>query len=1076
MDRSRACSDFAGAAFRSLLKNLRAVISKDPSSGHVIPSGGQSVFCTPKGFADRSAESLVGRPPKRRVSWSNNPRKMQIPRRADKSALGGVPTQPRVGAAGRSAGAKIIATLCLILAFGTRGAQAQTINTIAGGGPNNLPALSSSVGTPLSVAQDKFGNLYIATLQDDRVYKVTPAGQLTVVAGYGRSDFGPAGFTGDGGAAASASLNFPLGLSVDGSGNIFVADLGHDLIREVVALTGDILTVAGGGVSLCAGATDAIGDGCAATSAFLLRPWGVSVDGLGNIFIADLAQSRVREVVAATGIIQTVAGNGVAGFSGDGGPATSAGLNGPLGVFVDRTGNIFISEVERIRKVVAATGIIQTVAGNGVVGFSGDGGPATSAELNTPIGVFVDSAGNIFFADSNNNRIREVVAATGSIQTIAGNGVADFNGDGGPGVSASLKGPEGVWADSSGNVFIADSFNNRVREVIVATGSIQTVAGNGTLSSTVDGFPATSTSLNSPESVFVDNAQNLFFVDSGNNSLREVVAATGNIRTAAENGTAGFNLSSGVFVDGAGNIFFADNNRILEVEAATGNTQTVAGNGIAGFSGDGGPATSAELNNPTSVFVDNSANIFFWDAGNNFIREVVAETGKIQTVAGNGPPVFVDSAGNIFFLNFGRVEIGNPPGIILLEVVMATGKIQTVAGSGRASCGGDGGPATSACLSSAAQVFVDSAGNIFIADSSNNNVREVVVATGNIQTVAGNGTFGFVGDGGPATSAEFGGTGGVFVDGSGNIFIADPDNNRIREVVSPVQLSPNALAFPAIAVGTPSGAKNVTLNNMGNTTLAINSITIAGTNGGDFAQTNTCGANVPAGTNCQVSVTFKPTAAGPRSAFVTIIDNPSSSSQTISLSGSGPDFSVAIAQGSSSTATVTAGQTASFSLQLTAAGASQSLLLSCTGAPPQATCMAPTAVSVMLGTPVTVNVVVNTRTNGLLIPTSPLSLLRNPPNRLPILWVFPVLLMLLWMLVRKQAEVRGGRSTWAAWLAFVAPTLLLVMAIAAMSGCGGGSTTTTMNNGTPVGTYTLTVTATASGNLTHTQQLTLTVQ
>jgi centrosomal CEP192-like protein len=574
--------------------------------------------------------------------------------------------------------------------------------------------------------------------------------------------------------------------------------------------------------------------------------------------------------------------------------------------------------------------------------------------------------------------------------------------------------------------------------------------------------------------VFVDSADNLFFVDSGNNRVREVVAATGNIRTAAENGTAGFSLSSGAFVDSAGNIFFTDNNRIREVAAGTGNIRTVAGNGIAGFSGDGGLATSAELNNPSSVFVDNSGNIFFWDTGNNRIREVVAATGKIQSVAGTAPPVFVDSAGNIFFVISGPPRIGSPPGIILLEVVMATGKTQTVAGNGGSQCGGDGGPATDACVSAAGQVFVDSAGNIFIADIFNDRIREVVKATGIIQTVAGNGTFGFAGDGGPATGAGFRSPYGVFVDGSGNIFIADTDNNRIREVASPAQLTPNTLVFPALAVGTPSGAKTVTLSNKGSTTLAINSITITGANSGDFAQTNTCGTGPPAGTNCEFSVTFKPTAVGLRSAFVTIINNPSSSSQGISLFGSGPDFSVAIAQGSSSTTAVTVGQTATFSLELTVVGASQSLSLSCTGAPPQATCMVPTAASVMLGTPATVNVIVNTKANGLLIPTPPSSRMRTPWNRLRILWVLSMLLMLLWLRRCKEAEARA----WAARPAFAASVLLLAMLGVVMSGCGGGGSSTPpppLNNGTPVGTYTLTVTA-ASGNLTHTQQLTLTVQ
>ena len=201
------------------------------------------------------------------------------------------------------------------------------------------------------------------------------------------------------------------------------------------------------------------GDGGPATSAGLYDPSGVFVDSSGNIFIADSLNNRIREVVSATGNIATVAGNGAGNFSGDGGPATNAGLNDPSGVFVDSSGNIFIADAgnSRIRKVVASTGIIQTVAGIGPAGgYSGDGGPATSAELNGPYGVFVDSSGNIFIADTGDSRIRKVVAATGIIQTVAGIGLG-FSGDGGPATSAEFDEPLGVFVDSSGNIFIADS-------------------------------------------------------------------------------------------------------------------------------------------------------------------------------------------------------------------------------------------------------------------------------------------------------------------------------------------------------------------------------------------------------------------------------------------------------------------------------------------------------------------------------------------------------------------------------------------------------------------------------------------
>jgi sugar lactone lactonase YvrE len=226
-------------------------------------------------------------------------------------------------------------------------------------------------------------------------------------------------------------------------------------------------------------------------------------------------------VDASTGIITTVAGNGIPGYSGDGGPATSASLSGPSGVVVDATGNLLIADSSnyRIRRVDASTGIITTVAGNGIRGFSGDGGPATSASL-SPIGVAVDATGNLFIADTGNHRIRRVDESTGIITTVAGNGIRGFSGDGGPATSASLNYPTGVAVDGSGNLFIADAANNRIRWVDASTGIITTVAGNGMPDYSGDGGPATSASLNGPSGVVVDAAGNLFIADNDNKRIR----------------------------------------------------------------------------------------------------------------------------------------------------------------------------------------------------------------------------------------------------------------------------------------------------------------------------------------------------------------------------------------------------------------------------------------------------------------------------------------------------------------------------------------------------------------------------
>ena len=334
---------------------------------------------------------------------------------------------------------------------------------------------------------------------------------------------GNAGFSGDGGPATSANVSFPTGVTLDSSGNLFFADLENHRIRKVDATTGFITTVVGNGTSGFSG------DGGPAISATLNNPEGVTVDASGNLFIDDTLNQRIRRVDFATGFITTVAGNGTYGFSGDGGPATNASLKNPRGGAVDAEGNLFIADRlnHRIRKVDATTGIITTVAGNGTFGFSGDGGPATTASLNLPRAVIVDASGNFFIADARNNRIRKVDATTGFITTVAGNGTSGFSGDGGPATSASLSFPADVAIDALANLFIADAFNHRIRRVDACTGTITTVAGSGPVgpgegSFSGDGGPAASATLNLPDSVTVDTSGNLFIGDSHNHRIRKV--------------------------------------------------------------------------------------------------------------------------------------------------------------------------------------------------------------------------------------------------------------------------------------------------------------------------------------------------------------------------------------------------------------------------------------------------------------------------------------------------------------------------------------------------------------------------
>ena len=323
---------------------------------------------------------------------------------------------------------------------------------------------------------------------------------------------GTAGYGVDGGAAMATQLAWPRGVAVDGSGNLYIADTSNGRIRKVDS-SGVITTVAGGGYGV---------DGGPATAAQLDRPYGVAVDGAGNLYIADTFNHRIRKVDAA-GVITTVAGIGTNGFGGDGGAAVAAQLNQPSGVAVDGSGNLYIADYRnhRIRKV-DSSGDISTVAGNGTKGHSGDGGAAVAAQLGFPWGVAVDVSGNLYIADSTNGRIRKVDAA-GVISTVAGIGTHGYGGDGGAAVAAYLNNPWGVAVDVSGNLYIADTFNQRIRKVD-SSGVITTVAGIGTNGFSGDGGAAVAAQLNRPQGVAVDGSGNLYIADTDNTRIRRVSA------------------------------------------------------------------------------------------------------------------------------------------------------------------------------------------------------------------------------------------------------------------------------------------------------------------------------------------------------------------------------------------------------------------------------------------------------------------------------------------------------------------------------------------------------------------------
>jgi sugar lactone lactonase YvrE len=606
----------------------------------------------------------------------------------------------------------------------------------------------------------------------------------------------------------------PDAIACDGSGGVYVASHSQDRVYRIYA-DGRLQIIAGNGT---AGNN---GDGGLATAAQLFNPSGVAFDIAGNLFIAEI--NRIRKV-APDGVISTAAGNGTFGFSGDGGPATAAQLFSPQGLTVDAAGNLFIVDTvnHRIRKVTT-DGVIRTVAGNGILGFSGDGGPATGAQLDNPAGVAVDAAGNLFIADRYNHRIRKVTP-DGVIHTIAGNGREDFRGDGGPATAAQFEYPNSVAVDSTGALFIGD--HSYVHKV-APNGIITTLAENGLYGFSGDGGPAVSALLFNPSDVAADVAGNLFIADSGNHRIRKITP-DGMINTIAGNGIYGFsgdglqavnaqlNYPSGVAVDAAGNLFIADtyNQRIRKV-TPDGIIRTVAGNGTAGYSGDGGQATAAQLNWPYDVTIDKAGNLFIADTYNSCIRKVTP-AGVISTV------VAESAAAGISFPYSVTVDVaGN-----LFIYDIANFRLAKVAPDGAIYTVADwyiliqGHVPYKHPAYSPTGMAVDSSGNLFFANYAD--IKQVL-PSGIISTAAGNGTRGFSGDGGPAKAAQLFKPYGMAIDTVGNLFIADTGNHRIRKITSDVCLSP---ALLDLEPGSASGCRTYNTSaaaRAGYATLAVES-------------------------------------------------------------------------------------------------------------------------------------------------------------------------------------------------------------------------------------------------------------
>lgn len=841
-----------------------------------------------------------------------------------------------------------------------------TLSVFAGlgyGGYSNdgKKATTALIGGVTGLAIDSKGNIYLADAAGSRIRKVNAAGIISTVAGNG-TKCDKAGVCGDGGSATKANLNLPESVAIDSNGNIYIADLSDNRIRVVnvgtKAITiagvtiqgGDIQTVAGNSQP-CAnsqGTPPTCGDGGPANKAQLTMPNGVAVDSLGNIYIADTKDQEIRIVAAGQSDIETFAGNGTSCFNehsgcGDGGPPASAQLWSPKGVFTDAAGDVYIADTSsnRIRGVVKGSNIITTLVDNtGAQGFVGDGGLATAAETDGPVGIFADALGNLLVADTGNQRIRSVTSgATPTITTIAGGGMG---GDGGLPTAATLANPWDVAEDGSGNIYIVDQGNNRIRKISnpgLSNAIISTVAGTGSAGFTGDGGPATSAELNGPSGIAVDSNGNLYIADSNNLVIRAV-----NMGTTT--------LTLGTVSIPPGDI------------ATVFGTPGVPCNPTTASCGDDGPALSATFAFPLFIALDPTNNVYVsdyqaarvreWNVSKNFVSNP-AGTGAAgyKGVGGLGNEARINHPGGLGITN-GQIIFADQWDDIIQSVNISTDILTNYCLDTLAKFVGDGGPCLKASMFNPLAIAVNPIGDVFISGGNDNLVQRDSAATGIFSTVAGAPSrsyqAAFSGDGGPALDARMANL-GTLVDGHDNLYVADGGNNRIRYVpLAPdVTLGSTTLSMGQWPIGVAGNAIPLALTGAGGADLTNPTVSFTGPNAADFSVSGTtCPTLISPQVNCTVSVVMTPSVYGLESGTMNLSDNGVSSPQSVTLTGYGPDFTIA---DSPATSTVAPGGSATFTVTLTPqAKFAQTIGLSDTGCPPSATCsFNPTSVQLFGG-------------------------------------------------------------------------------------------------------------------------------
>jgi sugar lactone lactonase YvrE len=661
------------------------------------------------------------------------------------------------------------------------------ISTIAGEGPGNAgysgdggPATSASINFPTGVGMGSGGVVYVADTQNNVIRKVYPGGAISTMAGNGTQ-----GYSGDGGSALSASLYSPSGVATDGAGNLYIADAGNNVIRKVTP-AGIISTFAGNGGQAYSG------DGGLATSASLFYPTGVATDASGNVYIADYQNNVVRRVNSA-GTISTIAGNGNGDYTGDGGPATSAALQLPGGVAIDSAGNLYIADTANsVVRTVTPSGVISTFAGGGDPSSLGDGGAATAASLQYPTGVAVDTSKNLYISDAGTSLIRKVISSTGIISTVAGSGASGYNGDGILAVAASLDQPGGVAVDSAGDIFIADTTNNRVREVSFSSAGSSVAApifspSAGTYTST-QSVSVTSTTSGAAIYYTTDGstptaASTLYtgaVVVSASETLQAVAIGTGNVASSVTTGSYVitpatptpfpiYSPAGGTFTTAQTVTITPSSGNPTIYYTLDGSTPTTSSSVYSG------PITVSRTERISAIAISNGLGTSAIYIQDYTIQGTVAP-GIITTVAGGGqsqsgnPPTtaaqlvpqggVMDSVGNLYI-----VDTSTQPSTIQ-RVDAVTGAITQLNTSL------PGGYADFNTLVRV-QLVIDSQDNLYF--NSAEAVWQLQAANGYIggNIVAGSGQLiGAAADGGPANLAFLPQVQGIGVDSSNNLYIS----------------------------------------------------------------------------------------------------------------------------------------------------------------------------------------------------------------------------------------------------------------------------------------------------------------